>query len=151
MMIGVSKFLKILNWTLLLLNCVLVVYHYFSLPEVIPTHFGLNGEADGFGNKKMIFFELIIAIGLSFLLHYMSENPNTPGLNIPEKLREDKDLTRFFVQGMLLFVMVLFLGISWTTIQVALGQQDGLGWFPLIILAFMFVYMITFFVWVQKK
>ena len=144
-------FLKVLNFALLLGNCILVVYYYFQLPQVIPTHFDLNGIADGFGDKKMLFFELIIAFVLWMLLQYMSENPNTPGLNIPENLRENKNLTRIFVQAMLFFVMVLFLGISFSTIEVSLGKEEVLGFFPLVVIGLMLVFMVVFFICVPSK
>ena len=34
----------------------LILYYYWpALPDVIPTHFGISGEADGWGSKNTLF------------------------------------------------------------------------------------------------
>src|SRR5580658_9359822 len=47
-----------------------IIYH--SLPETIPTHFGLNGKPNGFGNKSVLITAesilCVLPIGLYFLL-----------------------------------------------------------------------------------
>jgi len=44
-------------------------YLYPSLPEIIPTHFNLKGEADGFGGKDSIYLGPII-MGVTSLFTY---------------------------------------------------------------------------------
>ncbi|MBS1549664.1 MAG: DUF1648 domain-containing protein [Bacteroidetes bacterium] len=146
-----SIFLIVFNFAILLGNWVYVLFYFFNLPQLIPTHYDLGGNADAFGDKKSIFVLMFVATALWMLLQYMSENPYSPGLNIPEKLRKDKNLTKLFVQGMLFFVMVLFFGISYTIVQDAIGGIEGLEFFPLIIIAVMFLYMFAFFAFVHLK
>jgi uncharacterized membrane protein len=43
---------------------------YSSLPDTIPTHFNIKGEADGFGSKSMAFFGPVF-IGIVSLFTYM--------------------------------------------------------------------------------
>ena len=43
---------------------------YNSLPDTIPTHFNIKGEADGFGSKSMAFFGPVF-IGIVSLFTYM--------------------------------------------------------------------------------
>ena len=146
-----SIFLKVFNFAILLGNWVYVLFYFFNLPQLSPTHYDLGGNADAFGDKKSIFVLMFVVTALWMLLQYMSENPNSPGLNIPEKLRDDKDLTKLFVQGMLFFVMILFFGISYSTLQISLGKEEVLGFFPLILIGTMFLYMFTFFAFVHFK
>lgn len=146
-----SIFLIVFNFAILLGNWVYVLFYFFNLPQLIPTHYDLGGNADAFGDKKSIFVLMFVATALWMLLQYMSENPYSSGLNIPEKLRKDKNLTKLFVQGMLFFVMVLFFGISYTIVQDAIGGIEGLEFFPLIIIAVMFLYMFAFFAFVHLK
>jgi uncharacterized membrane protein len=42
--------------------CSLAVVSYSSLPDIIPTHFNLKGQADDWGNKASIF--ILPGIGL---------------------------------------------------------------------------------------
>ena len=46
-------------------------YHYNSLPEIIPTHYGVNGKADDYGSKKILFLipaiVSIIVMGMRWL------------------------------------------------------------------------------------
>ncbi|MEY4053017.1 MAG: DUF1648 domain-containing protein [Chitinophagia bacterium] len=44
-------------------------YLYPSLPEIIPTHFNIKGEADGFGGKDSIYLGPII-LGVASLFTY---------------------------------------------------------------------------------
>lgn len=61
-------------WTFLILLWIYPLQLYASLPEQIPTHFGLNGAADAYGHKQSILLLPIIAtimnIGMSVLSHY---------------------------------------------------------------------------------
>jgi|LauGreDrversion4_1035100.scaffolds.fasta_scaffold133191_2 uncharacterized membrane protein len=44
-------------------------YLYPSLPEIIPTHFNIKGEADGFGGKDSIYLGPVI-LGVASLFSY---------------------------------------------------------------------------------
>jgi uncharacterized membrane protein len=49
----------------------LAVTAYINLPEIIPTHFGINGKADDWGNKVTVFIlpaiSMVLFIGISIL------------------------------------------------------------------------------------
>ncbi|MEG2212894.1 MAG: DUF1648 domain-containing protein, partial [Clostridiales bacterium] len=47
---------------------VVVALYYQQLPDQIPTHFGFNGEVDGYGGKNSIFLFLGIQIFVYLLL-----------------------------------------------------------------------------------
>ncbi len=61
-------------WTFLILLWIYPLQLYTSLPEQIPTHFNLNGNADDYGHKQSILLLPIIAtilnIGMSVLSYY---------------------------------------------------------------------------------
>lgn len=148
---GTAKFFFILNILILIANWGFVIYNYFSLPEIVPTHFGVSGEVDGFGDKKMYFILLGIATALFVLMNYLSQNPYAPGLNIPDKMRENKDLTALFVQVLNFFCMVLFANISYESFSVALEKQQDLSLFTPIWLGLMFVVMFAFIIYANKQ
>jgi len=61
----------VLFYVLLLIGIpfIYAAYLYPSLPEIIPTHFNLKGEADGFGGKDSIYLGPII-MGVTSLFTY---------------------------------------------------------------------------------
>ena len=64
----------------LLIFCIMaipVIYTasiYSSLPETIPIHFAIDGKANGFGNKNMIWFTTLLFAGISALVFLLINN-----------------------------------------------------------------------------
>lgn len=48
-----------------------------GLPERIPTHFGLSGQADGWGTANQIFLLPVVALGLYVLLTVVVRSPGS--------------------------------------------------------------------------
>ena len=66
---------------MLLYVCILIgipffyaAYLYPSLPAIIPTHFNIKGEADGFGEKSSIFLGPIILGVVSLFTYFLLAN-----------------------------------------------------------------------------
>lgn len=82
--------LEKLTILLLLATLVWIIVCYGDLPERIPTHFDLHGNADGYGKKTSIWF--IYAMGVVFTLmllllsRFMPMTRNT--INIPWPVTE---------------------------------------------------------------
>lgn len=71
------------GWLVVALNFILVLAFYFQLPETVPIHFNLKGEADGFGSKNNIWiipiFNLVLYLGMTLLIKKMKPwNYNYP-------------------------------------------------------------------------
>lgn len=47
---------------------------YSSLPEIIPTHFNLEGKADGFGNKSTVWFISLFLSAISASVYLLIKN-----------------------------------------------------------------------------
>lgn len=58
-----------------LINCILVMASYEGLPETIPSHFNIEGEVDGYGDKSTIFIPLVIQLVVSILLLWIGNHP----------------------------------------------------------------------------
>jgi uncharacterized membrane protein len=63
---------------------VLVAVAYPYLPEVIPIHFNLKGQADGFGSKDFIWLEPLVASALYTVMTLVNRRPDT--FNYPVKI-----------------------------------------------------------------
>lgn len=69
-----DRIIEAAGWICLGALWVMTVYAYGNLPETIPTHFGVGGEADDYGSKMTLFFLPVIItlcfIGLTVLHNY---------------------------------------------------------------------------------
>lgn len=113
-----------LSIVVLLLGWWIALNVYPRLPERIPVHFGLTGEADRWGSRWMIF--LMPAIGAMVLtldywiFEYLSPRGTKP---IPAEVKTPLHL-------LLLQLSVIFTYITWRMSEVAFGRARGLGgWF----------------------
>ncbi len=145
------KGFKVLNYAFLLLFCGYTIVTYFQFPEVVPIHFNLSGEADGFGSKNMNWFLVLVGTALFFFMQYCAKNPYTPGLNIPETLRNNKELTNLFCQVICLIILILFLDIQYESVEVAQHRQKEISHLTLFLIGFMFIVMFGFFIYAKNR
>lgn len=74
-----TRFHRLLTVLSLLALAFLVLYPAFcwnSMPDIIPTHYNIKGEADGWGSKGSIWLLPIIGCLLYLLLTFVSHNPS---------------------------------------------------------------------------
>jgi hypothetical protein len=122
----------------LLAMWILAIIAFRSLPEIIPTHFNLNGRPDGRGSKYNLFILpflcMVLAIGLSILNKYPHK------FNYIIKVTEENAL-RLYSKGtrMLRIIKVIavfsFLAIEW---QMSNSAESSLqsGWILTVVLIF---------------
>ncbi len=126
----------------LLLTFIIPQQYYASLPESIPTHFGIDGEADAFGSKRSLWILPIISLAIFILFYFISKIPHK--FNYPRAINEQNAYANYkhALRGMrllLLFILAAFLYVIWMSIQVGLGNRTGLGW------SFVLVFLTTIF------
>ncbi|WP_404454370.1 DUF1648 domain-containing protein [Virgibacillus necropolis] len=71
------SFINLLSVLVLLGTIIYIAIIYPSLPDRIPTHFNMAGEADGWGGKNSILIFPFIAIITYIPLYYVSKAPHT--------------------------------------------------------------------------
>ncbi|MGF9965109.1 DUF1648 domain-containing protein [Bacillus rhizoplanae] len=110
---------------------VMIIYIGFiwpSLPHTIPTHFGINGEVDGFGGKGYIFIHPIVGFGLYILFHILSRFPQL--FNYPPHVTEQQKQQLYIhsrtLLGWLQFEIIIF-GVysTWENAQIAMQREVG--------------------------
>lgn len=128
-----------LGWTLLVINWLIVLRVYGSLPDTIPTHFNLAGEADGFGSSLTLFLIPVISTvslaGMSILARF-PEIYNYPVKITPENAFSQYTAAVRLVRWLKVSLALVFLLISVGTTASATGGSGSLGiWFlPLVLL-----------------
>jgi uncharacterized membrane protein len=113
-----------LSVVVLILGWRLALSVYPRLPERVPVHFGLRGEADRWGGRWMIFLIPLVSTAIVALDYWIFEyvSPGSPR-PIPPEMRTPLHL-------LLLELSVIFTYITWRMSEVAFGGARGLGgWF----------------------
>jgi uncharacterized membrane protein len=70
-----KKIIGFLPILFLIANAILVTICYQDLPDIIPSHFNIKGEVDGYGDKSTIIIPLMIHIGITLLLSWIGNHP----------------------------------------------------------------------------
>lgn len=93
----------------ILLGVVLyLITYYNSLPEQVPIHFNMAGEADGFGSKKSVIGLLFLHAFLITILYLLSKTPHI--FNYPKSLTQENYKQHYILATRML--RMLNLGIS---------------------------------------
>jgi len=124
----------VLFYVLLLIGIpfIYAAYLYPSLPEIIPTHFNIKGEADGFGGKGSIYLGPIIMGVASLFTYFLLANikkfdPKRAG-------QVDEGLFQKFGFFTVLFLSALSMVILYATTHQGMPIEKLL--FPIMGLAF---------------
>lgn len=106
-----------------LLNLGLVIFiwwftlkNYKSLPQVIPTHFDVEGKADNFGNKKWFFFTPILSIIFYIGILFLIRSPESA--NFPVEITDENRDVQFFIMNFFIRWLFLLIGL------IFLNNQD---------------------------
>jgi hypothetical protein len=113
-----------LSVVVLILGWWIALSVYPRLPERVPVHFGLTGEADRWGGRWMIFLIPLVSTVIFALDYWIFEyaSPRSPK-PIPPEMRTPMHL-------LLLELSVIFAYITWRMSEVAFARARGLGgWF----------------------
>lgn len=132
---------------------VLPILFYGDLPDVIPIHFGANGEADGFGGKFMIWFSPVLGAILYLGLHKLIQYPHK--FNYPQAVTME-NAERLYTSASRMMrvlntsIVWIFAYIMHSTIQTAIGNQTGLDG-SFIVAFVLFMLGTTFYFYYQSR
>lgn len=114
----------------------LAASNYNQLPERIPTHFGFDGNPDGFGPKSRIWLLPVLGLVLYLFMGYLARKPHTYNYAVkitPENAEREYSLATRILRGLRAFIMLLFAYLVWGTVTTAQGSADGLSTWALLI------------------
>jgi uncharacterized membrane protein len=147
------KIYFIIATLLALASWVVAIYYWDKLPQTIPIHFGISGQADDWANKSIFYVFLIpflqsLILGMFVFLYYKpqySDIPTTMWLMTLDKKHRDHafSLIRTMIIGMSLWIGVLFTYITYGMNASALDSDSGLSTpIMFIIIGLMIVWLI---------
>lgn len=102
------------------------IYSYSDLPEIVPTHFAVNGTVNGEDHKKTIWFLPAIATFIFLLLTGIPRNPDSPMLNVPKSFR-NKEKLKVFSYSILCVMLILLADTVVESILIAQGKLNEMS------------------------
>ena len=122
--LAIAVVLAVASW-------VIVIYYWGKLPNLIPTHFGITGQADGWSTKSIFsvffipFLQSLMLAGFVFLYYkpQYSDMPTTLWLMTLEEHKRDHafDLIRTMIIGISLWIGALFTYLTYEMNRSALN------------------------------
>ena len=120
---------------LLILNIVYLLLMYSKLPETMPHHFNIKGEADSFGDKNLLLIIPVIA-AVVYLIMYAAASSDK--YNLPKSITIET--ARKSMGQLTVSLQIIFLLISYASITTGLGDHNPLsGWMVPILLTLIFL------------
>ena len=95
---------------ILLLTVAVTVVYYPSVPDIIPTHWGPDGQIDGTGPKYMLFVFVGIAVFVNLLMLFAEKIEPKQGSY--DKFRKVFDILRIFITALLCGLVLLTIAFS---------------------------------------
>ncbi len=143
--------LESIAWLFFIFFWICVIIGYFSLPDIIPTHFNAKGEIDNYGSKLTIFllpaFSTIIFIFLSWINKY----PHI--FNYPVKITEENAEAQYRLATRLIRILKLSILVSFILIfYIVIQSISGINKYSvqLVILFILFIIISPFIYYIIK-
>lgn len=107
-----------------------------NLPDTIPTHFGLNGKPDDWGNKASIFILPAILTLVYFGISVLNKFPHI--FNYPVQITAENAAYQYtkasrIIRLLKLLVVILFLFIEWQVCSVSINSNLPSWFLPIVI------------------
>lgn len=105
-----DKILEILGWIFIIALWSITIISYNQLSDIIPTHFNLKGEVDGYGEKWTIFLVASIATILFLAMSYLNKFPHR--FNYLTVITKDNALRQYTIATRVIrFLKILMVAI----------------------------------------
>lgn len=100
-----------------------------TIPDIVPTHFGLSGQANAWGGKESLLGLVGISIFIYILLTVISKFPHTYGLSwsTEQNVVVQYKIGRLMVQMLKAEVVWIFAYINWISIKGAFVKGMVVG------------------------
>ncbi|MEH1910621.1 DUF1648 domain-containing protein [Nostoc sp.] len=111
----------------------IAIHAWSTLPDTIPVHFRFDGQADGWGSKKVLWLLPLVGLAIYGLLTFISRYPHT--FNYPVVITEQNALQQYQIACSMLNwlkseMVWIFVYIEWQIFHLATTENPNLGvWF----------------------
>lgn len=128
---------------------------YGNLPEKIPTHFNLKGEADDWGNKGTIFLMPLMILPSYMVMYFLSKSPDSLNLNV-KVTKENAPRVYAAARSLMILlnfeIVVITAYITWGMVQAGKGKNTlGIGVWDLPLMIGIVLGTVVYFMWKMKR
>lgn len=110
--------IDILIWVMIAIQIIIAVYGFAVLPDIVPIHWGANGQANSYGPKWMgTFLYPLMSIGIYVLIRVLLAVG--PRLDGRQSVTANLKVARIVLVGIMLFMLIIQL--------VTTAQSLGVG------------------------
>lgn len=148
------------DYRVTILNCLIVVVivgsfiysltSYRSLPDQIPIHFNLKGEADNWGHPGFIFLIQIISLPTCLIVYALSRFPHMHNYGSVEVTENNAlqlyTLSRLFLTVLNFQIVLITSYFTWEMIQIGKGSATFGNWFLMFVLGVPSITIVIFIV-----
>ncbi|HEY9718265.1 MAG TPA: DUF1648 domain-containing protein [Trichormus sp.] len=116
--------LELLTVPLVVLNFVLPIVYWHDLPDVVPSHFDLQGTPNGFSPRSIVWVVALFALGTYVAMTVVARFPHTFNYVFPiteKNAPKQYVLARKFLSILKLEGILLLFFAGWNIIQVGTG------------------------------
>lgn len=128
----------LIGYTFYLGSILFLIFNWHALPDEVPAHFNAVGEVDRWGSKTELFILPVLGAfvaGFMLLFEKFPETHNYPERLNKENAREFYLASRKTMNQLKNICLIIFAFISLESISIALGWENHLGkWLILIII-----------------
>ncbi len=108
-------------WVIMILPILYLAYVWKTLPDIVPTHFGADGQPNDWSHKSLLIYVVLgMTIGIYALLTVI------PMIDPKEKIRDMGSKYFFFKLLMILFMSILCFFIIQSAITKNIGNGNAL-------------------------
>src|SRR5690242_8169321 len=98
--------IDLLIWAIIAIQVIVAVYGFAVLPDTVPIHWGINGQANSYGPKWMgTFLYPLISIGIYVLVYALTAAG--PHLGGREHAAANLQLRKVILTGIVLFTLII--------------------------------------------
>ncbi len=128
--------IDLLIWAIIAIQMIVAIYGFAVLPEIVPIHWGINGQPNGYGPKWMgTFLYPLISAGIYVLIRaLMAAGPRLGGR---ENATANIQVWRIILAGIMLFLLIIQL----STIAQTLGVGFDTTMVVMLALSLLFIFL----------
>jgi uncharacterized membrane protein len=128
--------IDLLIWAIIGIQVIVAVYGFAVLPDTVPIHWGLNGQANGYGPKWIgTFLYPLISMGIYVLIRVlMAAGPRLGGR---ENTAANLQVRQIILTGIMLFMLIIQL----STLAQSLGVGFDMTIVVMLALSVLFIFL----------
>lgn len=125
-----DKITELVGWIFIIALWSMTIISYNQLPDIIPTHFNLKGEVDGYGEKWTILLLASLATFLFLAMTFLNKFPHR--FNYLTVITKDNALRQYtiatrVIRFLKILMVAIFLLTTYQTIKQSNKSTDALG------------------------